>query len=114
MAGEYLSFLGLPTGEIAGFDPATRAEAARIGANVAGRDMINSQRQMPRATAEALASAWLGKFDESAIFLVNGQLARSVPLGIGTGPGLYFKDLEAGILAVSPTRAGLFWSAEDS
>jgi hypothetical protein len=113
-AAAYASSLGLPVEEARRLDRVTREEAERIAANVAELDLVMAEPHMPRATAEALAKAWLGAFDASAVFLVNGDLARSDPPGLGAGPNLFHKDIEAGVLAVSPTRAGLFWQATDS
>ena|SRR5689334_20518932 len=114
MAREYAIFLQLRADEIPYVSRVRRDEAERICTNVAKFDLVMGDPQMPHETAAQLAAAWIGRFQESAVVLVNGRAATAMLPGANFGPSLFLTDLEAGAIAVSPDRAGLFWSAENS
>lgn len=84
---------------------------------VAGFEVVMSGRQMPHDVAAGLATAWLGQFGEGTAFFVNGNISASTASGQYfdcLDRSLFFTDREAGVLAVSPARCGIFWSAENS
>jgi hypothetical protein len=90
-----------------------QAEAETICTIAAEFGLVHGHRQMPHAQAAAFAAAWSKEFDENTTFFSNTS-ATAAPGRFGGGYGLLFHlDHEAGVLAVSPTKAGIFWSAED-
>ncbi len=115
-AREFAAYLDLDPRDIDPFfTRPSRAEAETICTNVAGYffNGLTSIRLMPQTQATALAAAWMAQFDESTAFFSNTTATASA-IRLGGGHGLLFHlDHEAGVLAVSPTKAGLFWSAED-
>jgi hypothetical protein len=116
-AREFAAYLDLDPHDIdRHFTRPNRPDAETICANVAEFSLGWQTRVMPHAQAAALAAAWVAEFDENTTFFSNlSSLASPIHLGRGydTG-GLFDEDLEACVLAVSPTKAGLFWSAEDA
>ena len=70
--------------------------------------------QMLRATASALADAWIEEFAIDTIFFVNGVGLLEIPPNVVGTRGLFHTDLDAGVLAVSVTKVGLFWNSENS
>lgn len=116
-AREFTAYLDLSPNSISRhFSRPSRADAETICMNVAEFGLVMQRRAMPHTQAAALAAAWVAEFDEGATFFSNlSSLASPIDLGTGYNMGgLFYRDLEAGVLAVSPTKAGLFWSAEDS
>ncbi|WP_437946561.1 hypothetical protein WME98_37660 [Sorangium sp. So ce296] len=117
VACEYAEFMRLQTEQLSYFCQARRSIAEDVCMAVAEFDVVMSSRQMPRDVAAALTTAWLGQFDEETVFLTNGDVSGSKARGKyldQLNRSLFFTDREAGVLAVSPARCGIFWSAENS
>jgi hypothetical protein len=116
-AREFAAYLDLSPKSIdRHFTRPSRADAETICTNVAEFGLVTQRRTMPHGQAAALAAAWVAQFDEGATFFSNLSSVAS-PIDLGRGydmGGLFYRDHEAGVLAVSPTKAGLFWAAEDS
>jgi hypothetical protein len=114
-AREYVAFLELSTEAVDHLERGFLEQAETACVNVAEFSLVSSSRQMPQAVAASLATAWIAKFDEcTSFFLSAWGVLDSPPDSSGGGFELFHTDLEGGVLAVSPTKAGLFWSAEDS
>lgn len=116
-AREYIGFLGLQTDQLRYFSRIRRDEAERICIGAAEFDIIMSDRQMPHGTAASLAAAWLERFDGQTTFLTNGEPPQNSSRKVNFDRfqySLFFTDREAGVLAISPAKLGIFWSAEDS
>lgn len=117
IAREYIQFLGLRTDQLHYFSRVHRDEAEKICTGVAEFDIIMSDRQMPHDTAASLAAAWLERFGDETIFLTNGEPPQGASRKVVFDRfqySLFFTDREAGVLAVSPAKLGIFWSAENS
>ncbi|XXX72595.1 hypothetical protein WMF30_33590 [Sorangium sp. So ce134] len=117
VACEYAELLQLQTEQLSYFCQTCRSVAEDVCVIVAEFEVVMSGRQMPRDVATGLATAWLGQFGEGTVFLVNGDVSTSTPHDKyfeRLNRSLFFTDREAGVLAVSPARCGIFWSAEDS
>jgi hypothetical protein len=117
VACEYAEFLRLQTEQISYFCQTCRSVAEDVCMTVAEFEVVMSGRQMPRDIATELATTWLGQFSEETVFLVNGNVSTSTARDKyfnHLDRSLFFTDREAGALAVSPARCGIFWSAENS
>ncbi|UQA57156.1 hypothetical protein [Polyangium aurulentum] len=114
VAREYVSFLGLPVDEIGMFRQASRTQVEAACKSLAGFALETTSRQMPPETAERLATAWLAKLPQAAVFLINGPGALETPPTVDDARSLFHTDMEAGVLALSLTKVGMFWSAENS
>ncbi|WP_438043096.1 hypothetical protein [Sorangium sp. So ce128] len=117
VACEYATFLQLQTEQLSYFCQTSRSIAEDVCMTVAEFEVVMSGRQMPRDVATELATTWLGQFGEGTVFLVNGNVSTSIARHKyfdHLNRSLFFTDREAGVLAVSPARCGIFWSAENS
>jgi hypothetical protein len=104
----------VPPDELPFFVQVEREQAQRVCVTVAEYNLIMFQPQMAHEIAAELASAWLSHFDEHATFFVNGESALAKRPGLGGARCLFHTDMEAGVIAVTPPKVGLFGAAEDS
>jgi hypothetical protein len=118
---EFVSYLresddGMVDTDLQHFCTVSREWAGHLCSRVARFELVMHTIQMSDEAATGLSKAWLFEFDQSAVFFVNGQhmLGDIEALYTGFVPGLFQKDLEAGIIGVSQRRVGIFWNAEDS
>ena len=113
-AADYVRFLKLCVDDMGRFELLTREQARAACASVAEYELLMGERQMPRDVALALADAWLLQFDDGAAFLASNSGILHAPPKIDGPPGLFLTDVAEGVVAASPSRAGLFWNAENS
>jgi hypothetical protein len=111
---EFAAYLGLLTHAFNdAFERPQSGDARILCVNVAEFSLLTGRRFMRHEQAIALAAAWIAQFEDGAVFFSNidspAPPAKS-PLGYNSG-SLFPHDFEAGVLGVSPTRAGLFWLA---
>jgi hypothetical protein len=108
----YAEFLGGISHDVRRFTRLMAHELLPVCTNVALYEIVFGTMHVPPATAAALAEAWLGCFDAATVFFGNGDGVRRVPPEAGWS--LFHTDMEAGVVALSSSRAGLFWNAENS
>ena len=108
----YAAFVGGLSDDVRRCEPLMAHELLRICTSVAQHELSFGHPQMPLETAAALAQSWLTRFDTRTIFFGNGSEVRENPPEAGRS--LFHTDLEAGVVAMSRSRAGLFWNAENS
>jgi hypothetical protein len=113
-AREFAAFLDLNPNRIDPFfTRPSRTEAETICVSAAEFAVFYGG-MLPHAQAAALAAAWMAEFDDSATFFSNVDPIASPTTFSSFYGGLFYRDVDVGVLAVSPTKAGLFWSAENS
>jgi hypothetical protein len=110
-ARSFVAALGLYADDLRYFAPVLRARVEVLCTYVAAHELCHGRRQMPLETASRLASLWLAEFGDDTVFFTN---IVSEGRTVETRGSLLHTDLEAGVIAVSPTRAGLFWNGENS
>ncbi len=116
-AREYAQLLGLQTSQIHYFSRIHRNQAEKICTDASEFDIIMSDPQMPHKIAAQLAATWLMRFGNDTVFFANGEPPQTLSRAADFDRfrySLFFTDREAGVIAVSPTKAGIFWSAENS
>lgn len=113
-ARRFVSSLGLLTFDIDSFDAVARSLAYEICENVASHELVHLGPLLSQQDARSLVARWFELFGEDAVFLTNGEVGRLPNLGRGKALVLVGSDLEAGVIAVSGDRVGLFWNSENA
>lgn len=113
---DYSVFLGGALTDLDRFIELSNEQVPWVCSQLAGYDLVVSTPHIPKELAVQLASMWRREFSDDAQFFANGKHVLGTPEELCSGDvlSLFHADLEAGVLAVSRRKLGIFWNASSS